>query len=75
MLKTERKKLYSEEVPYIVRAVRVEHVKCMGGKYMPPRHRWEDNIKINLREIGCEDLHWNQLSQNRIQQQAYLCFI
>jgi hypothetical protein len=30
-----------------------------------PRHRWEDNIKMNLQEVGegCED--WMQLAQDR----------
>jgi len=27
--------------------------------------RWEDNIKMNLREIGCEGLDWIHLTQNR----------
>jgi hypothetical protein len=21
-----------------------------------PRHRWEDNIKMDLKEVGCEDI-------------------
>jgi hypothetical protein len=24
-----------------------------------PRHRWEDNIKMNLREIGSEGVDWS----------------
>ena len=30
-----------------------------------PRHRWEDNIKIDLQEVGCEDMDWIQLAQDR----------
>jgi hypothetical protein len=30
-----------------------------------PRHRWEDNIKIDLREIGFGDVDWNHLAQDR----------
>jgi hypothetical protein len=30
-----------------------------------PRHRWEDNIKIDLREIGFGDVDWIHLSQDR----------
>jgi hypothetical protein len=30
-----------------------------------PRRRWEDNIKMNLREIGFEDVDWINLAQDR----------
>jgi hypothetical protein len=30
-----------------------------------PRHRWEDNIKMDLREIGFGDVDWNHLAQDR----------
>jgi hypothetical protein len=29
--------------------------------------RWKDNIKMNLRQIGCEDGDWIYLAQNRDQ--------
>jgi hypothetical protein len=29
------------------------------------RHRWEDNIKINLQEVGCGDMDWIDLAQDR----------
>jgi hypothetical protein len=29
--------------------------------------RWEDNIKMNLKKIGCEDMDWIHLSQHRDQ--------
>jgi len=29
------------------------------------RHRWEGNIKIDLQEVGCEDLDWIELLQDR----------
>jgi hypothetical protein len=32
-----------------------------------PRHRWEDNIKMDLREIGIEGTNWIQLAQDRVQ--------
>jgi hypothetical protein len=25
-----------------------------------PRHRWEDNIKIDLHEVGCGVLDWSE---------------
>jgi hypothetical protein len=32
-----------------------------------PRHRWEDNIKMDLRERGIDGANWIWLAQNRIQ--------
>jgi hypothetical protein len=32
-----------------------------------PRHRWEDNIKLDLREIGFDGVNWIQLAQDRVQ--------
>jgi hypothetical protein len=32
-----------------------------------PRRRWEDNIKIDLREIGCGGMDWIDLAQDRDQ--------
>ena len=30
-----------------------------------PRYRWEDNIKMDLQEVGCGGMDWAQLAQNR----------
>jgi hypothetical protein len=30
-----------------------------------PRHRWEDNIRMYLREIGWEVVDWMHLAQDR----------
>ena len=30
-----------------------------------PRHRWEDNIKMDLQEIGCGGMDWVELAQDR----------
>jgi hypothetical protein len=30
-----------------------------------PRHRWEDNIKTNLQEVGCGDMDWIDLAPDR----------
>jgi hypothetical protein len=30
-----------------------------------PGHRWEDNIRMDLREIGWEGVNWINLSQDR----------
>jgi hypothetical protein len=32
-----------------------------------PRHRWEDNIKMDLRERGIDGANWIQLAQDRVQ--------
>jgi len=32
-----------------------------------PRRRWEDNIKMDLREIGINGANWIQLAQDRVQ--------
>ena len=29
------------------------------------RHRWEDNIKIDLEEVGCGGVDWTELAENR----------
>jgi len=30
-----------------------------------PRHRWEDNIKMDLQEVGCVGMDWIELALNR----------
>ena len=37
-----------------------------------PRHRWEDNIKMDLREVGCDPGEWIDLAEDRDQWRAYL---
>ena len=29
-----------------------------------PRRRWEDNIKMDLQEVGCRDVDWIELAQD-----------
>jgi len=29
-----------------------------------PRRRWEDNIKLDLQEVGCGGMDWIQLAQD-----------
>jgi hypothetical protein len=64
------------------------HVACMGegrGAYRVlvgrpegkrplgrPRCRWEDNIKMDLKEIGIDGANWIQLAQDRVQWQAFV---
>jgi hypothetical protein len=35
-----------------------------------PRHRWVDNIKMDLREIGWDGIDWIELAQDRDQWRA-----
>jgi hypothetical protein len=37
-----------------------------------PRRRWEDNIKIELREIGIDGVNWIRLAQDRVQWRAFV---
>ena len=62
------------------------HVACMGqrrGVYRVlvgkperkkplarPRHRWEDNIKMDLQDVGCGGMDWIKLAQDRDRWQA-----
>ena len=29
------------------------------------KHRWENNIKMDLQEVGCGDIDWIDLAQDR----------
>jgi hypothetical protein len=46
----------------------------LEGKRPPgrPRHRWEYNIKIDLREIEWDLMDWIDLSQDRDQWRAHV---
>jgi hypothetical protein len=61
------------------------HVACMGesrsiqgfggqpeGKRPlgRPKHRWEDNIKMDLQKVGCEVMYWIELAQDTDRWQA-----
>jgi len=30
-----------------------------------PRRRWQDNIKMDLQEVGCGGMDWMELAQDR----------
>jgi len=30
-----------------------------------PRRRWEDNIKMDLQEVGCGSMDWIELAEDR----------
>jgi hypothetical protein len=35
-----------------------------------PRRRWEDNIKMDFREMGIDGANWIHLAQDRVQWRA-----
>ena len=37
-----------------------------------PRPRWEDNIRMNFREVGCDPGEWIDLAEDRDQWRAYV---
>jgi hypothetical protein len=40
-----------------------------------PRRRWEDNIKLDLREIGIDGENWIRLAQDRVQWRAFVSML
>ena len=37
-----------------------------------PRWRWEDNIKMDLKEVGCDARSWKDLAQDQDQWRDYV---
>jgi hypothetical protein len=37
-----------------------------------PRHRWEDNIKMDLQKVGYEGMDWIDLAQDKDSWQALM---
>jgi len=48
-------------VVYRVLVGRPEGKQPLGN----PRRRWEDDIKVDLQEVGCGDVDWLELAQGR----------
>jgi hypothetical protein len=40
-----------------------------------PRHRWENNIKMYIQELGCGVVDWIELAQDRDTWRAHICAI
>ena len=49
--------------PYKVLVGKPESKRPLGR----PRRRWEDNIKMDLREVGCDSRDWIDLAEDRDQ--------
>jgi hypothetical protein len=37
-----------------------------------PRYRWEDNIKMDIQEVGCRGMAWIELAQDRGRRLAFV---
>jgi hypothetical protein len=37
-----------------------------------PRHMWDDNIKMDIREIGIDGANWIQLTRDRVEWRAFV---
>ena len=46
---------------YRILVWKLEEKRSLGR----PRRRWEDNIKMDLHEVGCRGVDWIELSQDR----------
>jgi hypothetical protein len=47
--------------------------RCEGRRPLGrPRRRWEDNIKMDLQEMGCGSMDWIELAQDRDRWRAVL---
>jgi len=40
----------------------IPELKSLLGR---PRRRWEDKIKVDQQEVGCGDMEWIELAQDR----------
>jgi hypothetical protein len=53
---------------YRVLVRRPESKRLLGR----PRRKWEDNIKMDLREIGTDGANWIRLAQDKVQWRAFV---
>jgi hypothetical protein len=53
---------------YMVLVGRPECKRLLGR----PRHRWDDSVKMDLRETGISGANWIWLAQDRVQWQAFV---
>jgi hypothetical protein len=37
-----------------------------------PRHRWEENVKVDLQEVGCGGMDWIELVKDKDRWQAFV---
>jgi hypothetical protein len=58
--------MWEKRKAYRILVVKPEGKRPLGR----PRRRWEDNIRMDLREIGWGGMDWIDLAQNRDQWKA-----
>jgi hypothetical protein len=60
-----------------IRGVYRVFVRRLGRKrpFGRPTHRWEDNIKMDLREVGIDGVSWIQLAQGKVWWQAFMSMV
>jgi hypothetical protein len=78
------RKLHNDELhdlyssPNIVMVIKsrrmrwAEHVARMDVGRSVYRRRWENNINMDLREIGIDGANWIRLAQDRVQWRAFV---
>jgi len=52
---------YSRNKPLQIKKNKPEGKKPLSR----PRRRWEDNIKMDLQEVGCKDMEWIELAEDK----------
>ena len=45
---------------------------CSKRPLTRPRHRGEDNIKMDIKEIGRDDVEWMNIAQEKVKWQAFV---
>jgi hypothetical protein len=53
---------------YEVLVKRLEGNRQLGR----PRRRWDDNVKVNLQEVGCGCVDWIELAQDKDSWRAFV---
>ena len=69
--------LKSRRLRWAVHVARMEQSRnayrvLVGKPLGRPRRRWEDNNKMDLREVGCYQGDWMALAEDRDQWRAYV---